>query len=245
MLLKKPKVKFIKQTLKIFFSIAQNIKSDVYSIGCLAYFILNDGQINLNSDLTMRFEWDSFKNADTSDGVCARHLISVMTVESPDEKRPSIACSLFHPFFWNNEKILEFFINVSNRLEMRDALSNKARSLFQEDAQNVTNGNWIDSLDSVVQASLPHRNRMNYDGYSVENLIRALRNKKNHYDDMTYGAKQVYGAIPDGFTQYWLKKFPKLLLHIYLKFYQSGLNKEPNFSQFYPQTNICGVKEID
>ena len=161
-----------------------------------------------------------------------------MTVVSSNS-RPSIACLLFHPFFWSNEKILEFFIAISNRLELRDSLSQKARSLFQEDSKDVIKGNWIEHLDSVIRAALPHRNRSQYDGSSVENLIRALRNKKNHFDDMSHSAKEVFGALPDGYTEYWTGKFPKLLLHIFQKFYRSGLSREENFAQFYPKNETC------
>jgi serine/threonine-protein kinase/endoribonuclease IRE1 len=160
-----------------------------------------------------------------------------MTKESPN-RRPSIACLLFHPFFWSNEKILEFFIDVSNRLEPRDTQSHGARSLFQEDSSEVIGVNWLQQLEPEIRASLLHRNRMNYNETSIEDLIRALRNKKNHYDDMSQSARNIFGPIPDGFTTFWTSKFPNLLMHVYLKFYESGLAYEENFAQFYPQ-NEC------
>ena len=204
------------------------------------YYIQNRGRITLKSNHSdlLSFDWKTFDNADSCDGICSRHLISIMTSSSPSQ-RPSISCLLFHPFFWSNEKILEFFIGISNRLELRDSLSQRARSLFQEGSRDVIGGNWIDQLDSAVRESLPHRNRMQYDGSSVENLIRALRNKKNHFDDMIPSAKWIFGAIPDGYTEYWTGRFPKLLLHIFLKFYRSGLSREDNFAQFYPKIETC------
>lgn len=189
------------------------------------------------------FNWPKFRNANTSDGVCARHMISSMTALNP-ANRPTVFCMHFHPYFWNNEKILDFLVDVSNRLEKRDSASQQARNDFQEDHQYVTQGNWLESLDPVIRDSLPHRNRMNYDGTSVENLIRALRNKKNHYDDMSQRAKQVFGSIPDGYTNYWLTKFPILLLHVHLKLCKSGLHKEENFKQYYPNNDVCEVKDV-
>lgn len=169
-------------------------------------------------------------------------MITAMTADAPDQ-RPSIACLLYHPFFWTHEKILEFFVNISNRLELRDAGSNQVRSLFQENVDEVIRDDWMHRLESEIKAALPHRNRMNYNGRSVEDLIRALRNKKNHYDDMSEAAKQIFGEIPDGFTSYWTLKFPRLLIHVYLKFGKSDLSKEKNFASFYPQNHCRSVNE--
>lgn len=197
--------------------------------------------MNIQPDASMTFNWHEFRDGNTCDGVLARHLVQVMTLEAPAERRPTVECVRVHPFFWSNEKILEFFIDISNRLEIHDGPSQHTRELFQDDRDDIINGNWISSLDYAVQAALPHRNRISYDGTSIENLIRALRNKKNHYDDMSTEAKRVLGSIPDGYVAYWTGMFPKLLLHVYLKFYESGLCRESNFAQFYPKVDKCNV----
>lgn len=229
---------------EISFILLQNKKSDVFSLGCLAFYIFNDGRIDSQSR-SVRLNWQGLRDQHTCDGVLAKHLIQIMTLEAPAERRPTVECARLHPFFWNSERILEFLIDISNRLELRDGSSQHVRSLFQQGAEDVINGNWIESLEPAVRASLPHRNRMNYDGSSVENLIRALRNKKNHYDDMSASAQQVVGSLPDGYVAYWTGKFPKLILHVYLKFYESGLYRESNFAQFYPKADKCDVKLIN
>lgn len=164
-----------------------------------------------------------------------------MTKEDPFE-RPTLACLRNHPYFWSNEKILEFFVSISNRLELRDDNSNMARNFLQENCSEVIKGNWLNALDEMVKSTLPHRNRMNYNGHSVEELLRALRNKKNHYDDMTSAAKHILGPIPDRFTSYWIDKFPLLLLHVYKKFYKSGIHSEKNFASFYPNFQQCSAR---
>jgi len=216
--------------------------SDVYSLGCLMYYIFNDGRIQTNGSL-LDINWNNFSDGNTSDGILARYLITVMTRQQP-EMRPKLECILTYPFFWDNAKILEFFVAISNRLELRDSAASQANNFFQENADSVTQGNWLNALDEEVRAALPHRNRMNYSGYSIEHLIRALRNKKNHYDDMPMMAKSVLGPLPDGYIHYWTGKFPKLLIYVYTKFYKSGLQRESNFAAFYPKANKCNVPEV-
>lgn len=197
-------------------------------VGGLIYFIYKNGNVSNNS----QFSWlpDSEQKCDD---VLIKHLILIMTKKEHDQ-RPSMYCLCFHPYFWTCQKILDFLMDVSNRLELRDDCALRAISALQEDSEAVTQGNWVTSLDLVVQMTLPHRNRMSYNENSVPDLIRALRNKKNHYDDMSLAAKQALGSLPGGYTGYWINKFPKLLLHVYLKWYKSGLYAEDNFKQFYP-----------
>ena len=43
-------------------------------------------------------------------------------------------------------------------------------------------------------------------------LLRALRNKKNHYEDMSDKLKKDVGPLPEGYLSFWTRRFPNLLI---------------------------------
>lgn len=165
------------------------------------------------------------------------HLIRVMTKNDPDQ-RPSIKCMLSHPFFWTNQKVLTFLVKVSDRI--KDGDEYEAKKVLEENADQVIGQSWLLKLEPEVECSLIFRgSRHNYGGGSLCELLRALRNKEAHYDEMQEEAKRIFGPLPEGFPSYWKNKFPRLLPHVYLKIYRSGLHTEENFSQFYPEQRDC------
>ena len=54
-----------------------------------------------------------------------------------------------------------------------------------------------------------------YNGVSVRDLLRAIRNKKHHYRELTDIVKHSLGPLPDDFVEYFTSRFPKLVLHTY------------------------------
>lgn len=75
-----------------------------------------------------------------------------------------------------------------------------------------------------------------YQGTSVRDLLRAMRNKviitllhaielhnlftnmqKHHYRELPEDLKKSLGYIPDGFLNYFTSRFPMLLIHTYKK----------------------------
>lgn len=54
-----------------------------------------------------------------------------------------------------------------------------------------------------------------YDGTRLRDLLRIIRNKKNHYQDMAAPLREILGDIPDGYLHYFESRFPYLLLHCY------------------------------
>lgn len=215
-----------------------NMKSDIYSTGCLCYYISKNGVISVKNDL-LDFVWDS-SFAETSLGVLLRHLLSVMTIKD-EVKRPTFDCLLFHPFFWDNQMTLNFLVKTADRIKERDSLANEIKNLLQENADEIIGSDWTNQLERTVIDSLAYRSpRHNYGVYSVGELLRALRNKEAHYDETSPQVKQVFGSLPDGFTAYWTNKFPKLVLHVYTKLAKSSISQHPNFTQYYPKIQTCG-----
>lgn len=143
----------------------------MYSLGCVFYYVLTDGNINTNNT-TVNFNWNVFEG--NCDKVLANFMIQQM-VESNPSDRPLAQSLLNNPYFWETERILGLFIDISNRLEKRDSIASNVRNHLHEGSHDVIRGNWLQHLDNAVVSDL-HRHR-GYNGGQVEDLIRAIRNK--------------------------------------------------------------------
>lgn len=49
-----------------------------------------------------------------------------------------------------------------------------------------------------------------YKSHSVKDLIRAMRNKKNHYQELPPAVRESLGQIPEQFLHYWTSRFPQV-----------------------------------
>lgn len=214
-----------------------NMKSDVFSMGCLIFYIANNGLISKTNDL-VNFLWtESYKQS--SDAALIKHLVTIMT-NNDQQLRPSFSCLLYHPYFWSNQKILNFLVSFADRIKKNDSLAYTIKNALQQNAEKVIDSSWLTRLEPIVIESLAYRSaHHNYGGSSISELLRALRNKEAHYDEMSGAAKQMYGSLPDGYSNYWTSKFPLLVIYLYIKGQISGLSQEPNFDQYYQHINAC------
>ena len=65
----------------------------------------------------------------------------------------------------------------------------------------------------------------------MRDLLRAIRNKKHHYRELTDEARALYGKMPAEFSDYWTGRFPRLLTHAYLA--MQCVKYETNFARYY------------
>ncbi|KAJ2690263.1 bifunctional endoribonuclease/protein kinase ire1, partial [Coemansia spiralis] len=72
---------------------------------------------------------------------------------------------------------------------------------------------WDRRLDPHLRRDLGKFRK--YDGTRLRDLLRIVRNKKNHYQDMPLPLREALGDIPDGYLHYFEARFPYLLLHCY------------------------------
>ncbi|KAJ1349395.1 hypothetical protein KIN20_004957 [Parelaphostrongylus tenuis] len=204
---------------------------DIFSLGCIFYYVLSDGdhpfgdslhrQTNIvNGDYALR----GIKN----DVSVAIALIESMIQRVPDT-RPSIHCVLAHPFFWDGERRLQFFGDVSDRIEKEEDSSAVVRRL-ETNARGVVGGNWRNNICDPLAADL--RRFRTYKGHSVRDLLRAMRNKKHHYRELPEDVQDSLGRIPDQFVLYFTARFPLLLLHTYRAL--EWCADEDVFKSYYP-----------
>jgi len=98
---------------------------------------------------------------------------------------------------------------------------------LEENALEVLGPDWFKKLDKVFVDNLGKYHK--YNGTKMLDLLRALRNKKHHYQDLPPNVKAALGDLPEGFLQYFTTRFPKLILHTYYVVRESELRYENIF----------------
>lgn len=193
---------------------------DIFSLGCVFYYILSGGghpfgDRYLREGNIIRGEYDlsGLKTYCPRDYVEATDLISSMISFNP-KLRPDTAAILKHPYFWDMNKKLEFLLKVSDRFEIerRDPPSDMLLTL-EKISLNVHGGDWLSKFDDLFNGSL-----LKYRKYSTEkvmDLLRALRNKYHHFNDMPPDLQVQMSPLPHGFYKYFNDKFPNLLMETY------------------------------
>lgn len=171
---------------------------DIFALGCLYYYTLTGGghpfgdryerEVNImknakNLELLERFG---------EEGTEAVNLIERMLDPLPSERyarhsdtpwrisdvvyRPDTTSCLLHPFFWDSSRRLNFLQDASDRFEImcRDPKDPNLLTL-EEGAQAIVGNDWHSRLDRIFIENLGKFRK--YDGRSVQDLLRALRNK--------------------------------------------------------------------
>ncbi|KAL4624470.1 serine/threonine-protein kinase/endoribonuclease IRE2 [Arapaima gigas] len=216
---------------------------DIFSAGCVFYYVVSRGQhpfgdtIHRQANiLTGQYTLDHFME-DQHDDVIARDLIERMISAEP-QFRPSTACILKHPFFWSPEKQLQFFQDVSDRIEKEPADSPIVQRL-ETAGRAVVRTNWRMHISVPLQTDL--RKFRTYKGNSVRDLLRAMRNKKHHYHELPSEVQKTLGEVPEGFVHYFTSRFPRLLLHTHGALHFCA--HERLFQPYYPPPASQSVKE--
>uniref|UniRef100_A0A034VU66 non-specific serine/threonine protein kinase n=1 Tax=Bactrocera dorsalis TaxID=27457 RepID=A0A034VU66_BACDO len=216
---------------------------DIFSLGCVYYYVLSTGHHAFGDALKrqhniLTHEYNLFKlKVDTDDEanvpeeaskfILAEQLIADM-IHKDAQSRPLARCISAHPVFWNNQKILAFLQDVSDRVEKLQFHVEPLKSL-EKNGRCIVRGDWNAHVDPLITEDL--RKYRGYMGASVRDLLRALRNKKHHYHELAPEVQQKLGCIPNDFTNYWINKFPELISHAYHAF--SICAEEPIFRHYY------------
>ncbi|KAF8653391.1 hypothetical protein AX16_003963 [Volvariella volvacea WC 439] len=210
---------------------------DIFALGCLFYYTLTNGGHPFGDRYER--EVNIMKNAKNleglerfgEEGAEAVDLINMM-LDPEALKRPDTMTCLLHPFFWDSSRRLNFLQDASDRFEImcRDPKDPYLITL-EKDAQSIVGNDWHSRLDKTFIENLGKFRK--YDGKSVQDLLRALRNKKHHYQDLPENAKRNMGPMPEGFLAYFTKRFPKLFLHVHEVIRTTGLRTESMFRSYF------------
>uniref|UniRef100_A0AC34QNQ1 Endoribonuclease n=1 Tax=Panagrolaimus sp. JU765 TaxID=591449 RepID=A0AC34QNQ1_9BILA len=208
--------------------------ADVFSLGCLYFFVLTNGKHPFGDALRRQdnilkgeYNLGALTQPDTSFNIAAMNLIETM-IQPKTKTRPTLKVVLTHPMFWSNERQLQFFMDVSDRIEKEDENNDVVQRLERYGAR-VTR-NWHAEICNPLREDL--RKFRSYRTHSIRDLLRALRNKKHHYRELPPDVKQSLGDIPNGYVYYWTSRFPRLLMHIYNAMICCA--EESAFASYYP-----------
>jgi len=188
--------------------------NDVFTLGCLFFYVLKDGHHPFGDQYhRLANVYDGNSNIDmlkNEESLCLYNLIVAMIDNNP-AKRPPIEAVIKHPIFWDSKTLLGFIGHVSNRM-IQEQNSSLLRTL-ESRASDVTKNDWISIITQDLRQDIESRS---YNGSSVKDLLRVIRNKQQHYDELLENVKLSLGPIPDKFASYFTERFPLLLVHTYI-----------------------------
>lgn len=181
---------------------------DIFALGCLFFYTLTGGEhpyggpferesniLRDNKDLTWLEKFGE-------EGEELRDLIERMLASDPRTRqvsrclqdggvhevhadvfyplyRPDTSAILIHPFFWTPARRLGFLQDASDRFEImeRDP-PEKGLIALETGAFGIVGTDWQRRLDKIFLDNLGRFRK--YNGKSVQDLMRALRNKVHH-----------------------------------------------------------------
>lgn len=166
-----------------FFLSLQTTSVDIFSLGCVFYYVLSKGHHPFGEP--MRRQSNILSNEynlsaliplakTTSDEILSSQLIADMINHNPNE-RPTAAIIRIHPIFWSEERVLAFLQDVSDRVEKSNANFIEPLKRLEKNAQLVVRDDWSLHLDYTLTADM--KKYRGYQGTSVRDLLRAIRNK--------------------------------------------------------------------
>ena len=91
-------------------------------------------------------------------------------------------------------------------------------------------GGWPRQIDQCLVADMKKYRK--YDPTLLSDLLRFIRNKKNHFRELPDDVKALLGETNETFMTYFLTKFPRLMIAVD-EFARSKLIDDPIFSQYY------------
>ena len=220
---------------------------DIFSLGCVFHYCLTQGSHPFDKDGKFMREANIIKGLYNLDALTvlgdyqweAKVLVGQMLSHNPKE-RPDAATILTHPFFWGAEDRLEFLCHVSDAFESekyneREDAPSEALAFLEDHAPAVLkkehSGDFLRALPQSFKDTLGKQRK--YKGESLLDLLRALRNKKNHYEDMPDAVKERVGPLPAGYLGFWSRKFPSLLLTCWEVVKELGWEERDRFRKYY------------
>ena len=199
---------------------------DIFSLGCIFYSTLVPGSHPFGEwyerEANIMHNQPNIE-ALKSLSIEAYDLVSAMIQHNP-RNRPTAKQICEHPFFWSLQQKLSFVCDLSDRLETDAALCGNDSTLssssfvahplaIESNATSVVGLAWDKVLYKDLISNV-QRYRA-YDPCSVRDLLRLIRNKHHHYDELPPEVRQRIGTNTEGLMKYFESCFPLLLLHCY------------------------------
>ena len=189
---------------------------DVFSLGCVFHYVLVPLRHPFGEAYSREAHILSSASAPELPALgawpLAQALVRWMLAPDPAE-RPSAAMVLSHPLFWSDQERLDFLVDLSDRVEQEDDMG-PVSLLLEGDARGVLGGA---AWDRKIHASIlaDGGKYRSYDATTVRDLLRLIRNKRHHHNELPPAIKKLLSPLPGGFLRYFEARFPKLLRHCF------------------------------
>ncbi|KAH3681560.1 hypothetical protein WICPIJ_007434 [Wickerhamomyces pijperi] len=248
---------------------------DVFSLGCVYHYILTDGVHPFGNNPYSRdlkiiedkpemalLSSDSITNLSRPLILESGELISQMINHDP-RLRPNITSILKHPIFWKDDEKLAFLITLSDRLELEKKetsspdptvpISSELLNRFESHVTpEILHGkDWTLKFDGNFLTQLSKYRK--YSGKRIMDLLRALRNKYHHFNELPEDLQREYCSFcdtkynknqgtllgdtavlhPEGIYGYFVWKFPNLFMGCYLGVRDEEVLKADNVLKRY------------
>ncbi len=206
---------------------------DIFSMGCLLFYCFTGGRHAFGA----RLERDINIARGKRDLSAVEHLPEVhdllvhLLAPEPSD-RPAAESILMHPVWWTPDIKLQFLCDVSDVVEHQNKTSDTKLLLILEcfSSTAIGKGGWDKLLSSELLANLGQFRKYNYS--SVRDLLRVIRNKKNHYQELPEELQEHLGHLPRGYLEYFTSRYPNLLLEMY-SFVTEHCADMPIFSKYF------------
>eukprot|EP00002_Diphylleia_rotans_P008712 TRINITY_DN1871_c0_g2_i6.p1 TRINITY_DN1871_c0_g2~~TRINITY_DN1871_c0_g2_i6.p1 ORF type:complete len:823 (+),score=134.63 TRINITY_DN1871_c0_g2_i6:137-2605(+) len=204
--------------------------SDVFQFGCIMFYVLTTGDhpFGRRFDRDHNIERGKYSLQQIAHLPEAVDLISQMLQQNMS-LRPSADQICCHPLFWSSGTRLSFLLEASDRMEPELSTSRVIVDL-ESLSTTVLGNDWIRRLDDDFVDNLGRYRK--YNPASLRDLLRVVRNKRNHYRDLPPALQSRIGSIPDGFLAYFTTRYPRLFISIYHVIKRHYPN-EPQFQKFF------------
>mmetsp|Transcript_21185 Transcript_21185/g.52092 ORF Transcript_21185/g.52092 Transcript_21185/m.52092 type:complete len:1404 (+) Transcript_21185:1446-5657(+) len=192
---------------------------DIFSLGCIFYSTIVPGHHPFgewyereSNIMRNRPALHSLKKLSPD----AHDLVRAMLRQNP-KLRPTAKEICEHPFFWDPQKRLSFLCDVSDRLETDDATETstqtKSTLAIERGAVEVVGTAWDGRLDDALISNV--QKFRSYDPSSLRDLLRLIRNKHHHFDELPDDFRTSTMSNQDEMLQYFEERFPSLLMHCF------------------------------
>lgn len=196
---------------------------DIFSLGCIFYSTMVPGSHPFGewyereaNIMHNRPDIDALKERSFD----AYDLVRAMIQRNP-LLRPSSKQVCAHPFFWQDEKRIGFLCDFSDRIEsdstcdgeMTQTLSMSLVLAVEKKAADVVGLAWDVNLDTALVNNVVRFRT--YDPSSVRDLLRLIRNKCHHFDELPFDLKNRIGNTISGLLRYFEQRFPSLVIHCF------------------------------
>ncbi|KAL1893747.1 bifunctional endoribonuclease/protein kinase ire1 [Sporothrix stenoceras] len=213
---------------------------DIFSLGLVFFYVLTEGchpfdcgdrymrEVNIRKDVYNLSKLDRLGDFAFE----AKDLVEQMISAAPSN-RPRTRAVMSHPFFWSPKKRLAFLCDVSDHFEKepRDPPSEALASLEYLAPEVLTTNDFLRKLPKDFVDSLGKQRK--YRGDRLLDLLRALRNKRNHYEDMSEALRRTVGTLPEGYLAFWTTRFPKLLIRCWTLGFEWEWMDTDRFADYY------------